>query len=269
MRSIDMTTADAVYHPNFDLGDFRFAAARYVKLLIRARWKCEPSFLSPAQLTAWGLQDIAADPWAAWKLLDQAATALGFLNRHFLSRCGSGGVRETDESSQAGRLIWAVTGLAEVGDGGGPDHNGALHEAARLLREGRGVDWRALVAWDSLEAIRADLDQLPHPRRQHRPEDRPEQPQVKLTPPELPRREAARYLGVSVETLTQLQKVGLVRYRNASPPGSGKPRYRYPVEDLDRLMRQGYRRDLPRSAKAPTRHRKQVEPQTYEHLDLD
>src|SRR5436309_228193 len=28
------------------------------------------------------------------------------------------------------------------------------------------VDWRSLVAWDSLEAVRADLDQLPHPRRE-------------------------------------------------------------------------------------------------------
>jgi hypothetical protein len=94
------------------------------------------------------------------------------LNSEFLPRCGSGGVRETDESTPAGRLISAVTGLTEVGDGGGPTHNGALREAARQLRDGKGVDWRSLVAWDSLEAIRADLDQLPHPRREQPPEDR-------------------------------------------------------------------------------------------------
>jgi hypothetical protein len=90
----------------------------------------------------------------------------------------------------------------------------------------------------------------------------------KVVPPELSRRDAARYLGVSVETLKELQQAGLFRYRNASPPGSGKPRYRYPIEDLDRFMRQGYCRDRPRPV-PPRRRRKQVQPRTYEHLDLD
>jgi hypothetical protein len=167
-----MKTDDAVYHPDFDLGDFRHTVARFVKCLIRARWKGEPGFLPDGVLTAWGLQDIADDEWPAWKLLAEAATALGTLSTEFLPRCGSGGVRETDMTTPVGRLIWAVSGLAEVGDGGGPEHNGALREAARLLRDGKGVDWRSLVAWETLEEIRADLDQLPHPRRERRPEDR-------------------------------------------------------------------------------------------------
>jgi hypothetical protein len=91
----------------------------------------------------------------------------------------------------------------------------------------------------------------------------------RVVPPELSRRDAARYLGVSVETLKELQEAGLFRYRNASPPGSGKPRYRYPVEDLDRFMRQGYCRDRPKPAVPPGHRRKQVQPRTYEHLDLD
>jgi hypothetical protein len=94
-------------------------------------------------------------------------------------------------------------------------------------------------------------------------------PGNKVTPPELSRQEAAAYLGVSVETLLQFHQAGLVRYRNASPPGSGKPRYRYPVADLDRLMQQGYRRDLPPPAKAPRLRRQQPPPQTCEHLDLE
>ena len=164
-----MITDDGIFHPDFDLGDFRYAVARYAKLLIRARWKCEPGFLPTAQLAGWNLSDIVADAWAAWRLLDQAASALGMLNAHFLPRCGSGGVRQTDGSTPAGRLISAVVGLADVGDGGGPEHNGALREAARLVRDGKVVDWRALVAWASLEVIRADLDQLPHPRREADP----------------------------------------------------------------------------------------------------
>ena len=32
-------------HPDFDPVEFRRAAAKYIKLLIRARWKVEPKFL--------------------------------------------------------------------------------------------------------------------------------------------------------------------------------------------------------------------------------
>jgi hypothetical protein len=91
---------------------------------------------------------------------------------------------------------------------------------------------------------------------------------VRPTPPELSRKEAARYLGVSIETLEKFQKAGLIRYRNASPEGSGKPRFRYPIADLDQFMQKGYRRDLPGPAKKPTPRRK-PERQSYPHLDLD
>jgi hypothetical protein len=95
----------------------------------------------------------------------------------------------------------------------------------------------------------------------------------RVVPPDLSRREAARYMGVSVDTLTKFQRQGLLRYRNASPPGSGKPKYLYPVEDLDQLIRQGYRQDLPLPAKAPAPSGrlkpKRPQPQKYEHLDLD
>lgn len=157
-----MTTPD-IFYPNFDLGEFRYAAARYVKLLIRARWRCHPNFLGQEHLAAWGLEDIAHERWPAWKLLDQAGLALGHLNQHFLPRCGSGGVRETDESTPEGRLIFAVALLA-VMDGSGLRHNGALFNAAHHLREGKAVSWDELVDWNLLDAIRADLNQLPHPR---------------------------------------------------------------------------------------------------------
>jgi excisionase family DNA binding protein len=153
------------YYPDFDLGEFRYTVARYCKLLIRARWKCDPGFLDEADLAAWGLEDIGTDRWSACQLLDQAAAALGHLNRHFLPRCGSGGVRETDESTPEGRLIWVIAGLVPT-DGGGPAHNAALLEASRQLRDGKPLDWGALVEWDCLKEIRANLDQLPHPRRE-------------------------------------------------------------------------------------------------------
>ena len=157
-----MTNAD-VFRPTFDLGEFRFALARYAKLLIRARAKCERAFLSPESLAAWGLSGIATDPAPAWRLLSQAADALGHLNMEYLPRCGSGGVEETDESTPVGRLIQAAVGLAQMGDGGGPWHHGALRDAARNLKDGKPVDWARLVDWALLPAIRRDLDLLPKP----------------------------------------------------------------------------------------------------------
>src|SRR6478672_9064376 len=80
-----MTTCNAAYEPDFDLGDFRYAVARYVKLLIRARWKCEPGFLSDEELQTWGLGEIAEDRLAGWRLLEDAAAALARLNTEFLT----------------------------------------------------------------------------------------------------------------------------------------------------------------------------------------
>ena len=159
-----MTPDDGPYRSGFDLGEFRHAAARYIKLLIRARWKAEPGFLPESVLADWCLQDIAADRWPAPELLDQAAAALGEINTHYIHRCGSGGVREANESTPEGRLVYAIAFLADIGNAGGPSHNGALVEASQHLRASGKIDWASLVAWDSIAAIRADLDLLPHPR---------------------------------------------------------------------------------------------------------
>lgn len=154
-----------IFYPDFDLGAFRYAVARYVKLLIRARWRCEPGFLADDDLAQWQLRDIEDDSYPAWRLLSEAAEALAKLNTEFLPRCGSGGVRITDEATAVGRLISNVAGLAETG-GGGPYHNGELLLAAATLRKKSEADWASLVQWSLLREIRSDLDKLPHPQRQ-------------------------------------------------------------------------------------------------------
>jgi len=164
-----MNPEDGPFFSGFDPGEFRHAAARYVKLLIRARWQAEPGFLPEADLAAWGLPDVAADRRPAWQLLGQAAAALAQINTQFIHRCGSGGVREADESTPEGRLAYAVAFLADM-NGGGPDHNGTLVDASRRLRAGGESNWVSLVAWDTLAAIRADLDLLPHPKRETDPD---------------------------------------------------------------------------------------------------
>src|SRR5262249_6597050 len=46
-----------------------------------------------------------------------------------------------------------------------------LREAAARLREGEEeIDWPSLVDWRLLPALRADLDLLPHPKRQDGPD---------------------------------------------------------------------------------------------------
>src|SRR4051794_27652403 len=105
MQENDMTPTEDLFRPAFDLGEFRYAVARYVKLLIRARWKADPSFLTQRDLAAWELSDVGKDRQPAWKLMGQAAQALGHLNDQFLPRCGSGGIKETDSATPVGRLI--------------------------------------------------------------------------------------------------------------------------------------------------------------------
>jgi hypothetical protein len=160
-----MTHRDKSFVPNFDLAEFRFAVARFVKLLIRSRWRCEPGFLSPADLSAWGLSDISTDRLSAAALLDQAANTLAHLNLNFLPRCGSGGVKETDTTTPEGRLIEAVVILVPSG-GGGPEHNGDLCLAVETLKTHPGLDWKRLVDWDALPSIRADLDLLPQTKNE-------------------------------------------------------------------------------------------------------
>src|SRR5262245_54260411 len=113
-EDLGMFTPDSEYYcPDFDLGVFRYAAARYVKLLIRARWKVDPGFISKEDLAAWELQDIEDDTIPAGRLLDDAARALAHLNRYFLPGRGSGGIPVTDESTPEGRLLFNVAFLAE------------------------------------------------------------------------------------------------------------------------------------------------------------
>lgn len=155
-----MATNDFI--PTFDPGEFRYAVARYVRLLIRARLTQEPRFLSPAELATWDMKASQRDLLSTSQVLELAAGALAHINTQFVPRCGSGGLQWPGDETPLGRLMLASVALVPS-EGGGPDHNGALIMAARDIRSGRSVDWNELVEWTSLPAIRVDLDQLPHP----------------------------------------------------------------------------------------------------------
>lgn len=89
----------------FDLGDYRYAVAKYVKLLIRARATAEPDFLSHEQYQRWKLSNIAADAYSIERLLQLAAAAHDHLWRNFIGPHGSGGGPRRDDLP-----LWAGEG---------------------------------------------------------------------------------------------------------------------------------------------------------------
>lgn len=160
--------SESEFRPEFDLGNFRYAVAKYVRLLIRARWRDDPGFLDEQALKDWDLLNINNDhipdnSIPPWRLLEEAAEALGILNDRFIPRCPSGGIRVMSGDTPEIRLMYAIAFLAECW-GGGPYLNEALLEGAKSIREDCAIDWTKLVDWSKLPAIRADLNKLPHPR---------------------------------------------------------------------------------------------------------
>ena len=147
---------------DIDLGAFRYAAAKYVKFLIRARSKIKPGFLSDEELKRWQLTNIREDLIPETQLLLMAGAQLAFLNTNFINRCGSGGVAEYDQATAEGRLMTNIAFFVTC-SGGGPYHNDTLILAALGRHEGQSSAWDSLVDWSKLSEIRNDLDKLPHP----------------------------------------------------------------------------------------------------------
>jgi len=63
-------------------------------------------------------------------------------------------------------------------------------------------------------------------------------------PKEVSTQEAAEILGVSKDTVLRLKKAGQLEYRNAAPPGSARPVYRFTLRSVVEL-RTTYTRDVP------------------------
>ncbi len=150
------------HEPTFDPGVFRYAVARYVRLLIRARLTSQPQFLSPKALQSWELDRTHQETHSTACLLEFAADALAYLNSHFIPRCGSGGYRSPSCDTPLGRVITATVLLVRS-EGGSPHHNLVLQEAANVVRSGQSLNWDEIADWAALPSIRSDLDLLPHP----------------------------------------------------------------------------------------------------------
>ena len=91
-----------------------------------------------------------------------------------------------------------------------------------------------------------------------------------VQPDEMSSRDAAAFLGISVDSLNKLFRNGQLARRNASPEGSGKPRYRYRIADLERMKREGFRQlAKPPVASRPKRLKGPSSKIKSRHLDLD
>ena len=87
-------------------------------------------------------------------------------------------------------------------------------------------------------------------------------------PPEVGTLAAAKVLGVRKDTVLKLRETGVLPYRNAAPPGSTRPVFRFPLDAVLRL-RSDYQIEVPaqQRPKEPPRRRARGE-RKYKHLDL-
>ena len=97
----------------------------------------------------------------------------------------------------------------------------------------------------------------------------PEATITKELPKEVSTEEAAAILGVSKDTVLKLRAEGLLEFRNAAPPGSSRPVYRYPLESVVRL-RTAYETDEPTPAMPLEQPRRVAKgKRLYKYIDYD
>jgi len=96
-----------------------------------------------------------------------------------------------------------------------------------------------------------------------------ETPLVSDLPREVSTEEAATILGLSKDTVLKLRAAGLLEFRNAAPPGSSRPVYRFLLESVVRL-RTSYETDEPTPGipRQPTRRAVKGK-RKYKYIDYD
>jgi hypothetical protein len=87
--------------------------------------------------------------------------------------------------------------------------------------------------------------------------------------PEVGTATAARLLGVSKDTVLRLREAGLLPFRNAAPPGGGRPLFRFPLHVVLKL-RNSYTTEepVPQRQEEPPRRRVKRD-KRYKHLQVE
>jgi hypothetical protein len=136
----------------YDLGEYRYAVARLVKLMIRARAKSDLRFLTDKQYEQWGLANIKVDGDSLELLLIKAKVAHHHLWNSY-SGSKSGGIELNDPLADVKEQVLRF--------------NLSCNPDALLatLQRGTPIDWPRAAAWELLPKLRAALDGLPQARR--------------------------------------------------------------------------------------------------------
>jgi len=88
-------------------------------------------------------------------------------------------------------------------------------------------------------------------------------------PKEVGTAEAAQILGVTKDTVLKFRTAGLLKYRNAAPPGSSRPVYRFLLESVLEL-RTCYETEEPTAQLTREPHRRQEKgKRKYKYIDFD
>ena len=94
-------------------------------------------------------------------------------------------------------------------------------------------------------------------------------PIVSDLPKEVSTEEAATILGLSKDTVLKLRAAGQLEFRNAAPPGSSRPVYRFLLESVVRL-RTSYETDEPTPEMPRQPIRRAVKgKRKYKYIDYD
>jgi hypothetical protein len=136
------------------LGRLRYAAAGLVRDIIVTRLREDPDFLSSSDRQRWGISGTEFGKEPCEFRLQAVKARLGRFLEKYIGYGDSISPPETDVDDP---LIGLRIDLASFID------SEELNKAIGQARRGQPINWDALARWDLLPAIRAALDELPHP----------------------------------------------------------------------------------------------------------
>jgi hypothetical protein len=151
----DNTVGQIDPYDGVDLGVYRYAVARLLRLLIRARLIQEPEFLTPDDRRRWQHETLQGDSRTIESFLLEVDKANDILYNTVLGPGNSVGIALNDPRAQGKETVISVmTSLWSLSDQW-------IDKASR----GKQIVWDEVIPIDVVREIRDFLDSLPSPSR--------------------------------------------------------------------------------------------------------
>lgn len=151
----DVTVGQIDPYDGMDLGAYRYAVAKLLRLLIQARLKQEPEFLDQDDRQCWQVEITQGGSRTIESFLLEARIANDFLCNTFLGPVNSFGIAPGDPRHRLKETVITVaTSMWSEAD-----------QWIAKARSGEYIDWDAVIPIDVVCEIRDGLDSLPHPPR--------------------------------------------------------------------------------------------------------